>query len=84
MKLLVPSVVASIAISAVLFGVFYHVPEFEDFRTYSIYYGIPEANEFQQVAAGLYQIDLPWHLTPFHQETLDLFLIKSKGGWCLR
>lgn len=54
-----------------------------DFRA-PLYYGISADRRFQQVAEGLYKIDLPWHLTPFHEENLDIFLMKTKAGWCLR
>ena len=49
-----------------------------------IWLGTQEEREFLPVAKGLYKIDLPWHLTPFHEENLDLFLLESQGGWCLR
>ena len=72
---------------AFLFGIFFFVPEFYEFRTTWPPF-VPligsEGTKFELVTPGLYKLDLPWHLTPFHQETLDLFLIKSKGGWCLR
>ncbi|DBB07616.1 hypothetical protein WJX82_001357 [Trebouxia sp. C0006] len=68
--------------TAALVGVFYTVPEFEDFRA-PFFWGDPEQREFHPIAEGLFKIDLPWHLTPFHEENLDLFLLKSKGGWCL-
>jgi len=54
-----------------------------DFRA-PFFWGDPEQRDFQPIAEGLFKIDLPWHLTPFHEENLDLFLLKSKGGWCLR
>ena len=54
-----------------------------DFRA-PTFWGIPDKRDFQPIAEGLWKIDLPWHLTPFHEENLDLFLLKSQGGWCLR
>lgn len=68
--------------TGVLLGMFYTVPEIADFRA-PVYWGVPEKRDFQPIADGLWKIDLPWHLTPFHEENLDLFLLKSKGGWCL-
>ena len=74
-----------IAAAAVVASVLFYVPEFEDFRG-PMWLGTPEQHAFKKIAEGLYQIDLPWHLTPVHQETLDLFLVKQKGGnnWYLR
>ena len=46
--------------------------------------GTQEQRDFTLVTDGLWKIDLPWHLTPFHEESLDLFLLQSKAGWCLR
>lgn len=46
--------------------------------------GTQEQRDFTLVTDGLWKIDLPWHLTPFHEENLDLFLLHSKAGWCLR
>ena len=73
-----------LAILVALFvGIAYFVPELEDFRS-PLYLGFSEKKSFDQVAEGLFKNDLPWHMTPFHEEVLDIFLIKSKGGWCLR
>lgn len=59
---ILPAVVA-----AVIVGLVYNVPEFEDFKG-PVYLGIKETAEFKSLGNGLYKTEIFWHMTPFHHE----------------
>ena len=63
------------------------IPEFSLFRAPGSlpFLGFPAPQgAFEAVGTGLYKLDLPWFITPFHRETLDLYAVELGGGaWAL-
>ncbi|KAK9909599.1 hypothetical protein WJX75_004745 [Coccomyxa subellipsoidea] len=67
---------------ALIVGLLYNVPEFADFRG-ALYLGGKEKADFKPIGHGLYKIEIFWHMTPFHNENLDLYLINEGQSWYL-
>ena len=69
------ALIASSAIVAIVFavliGLLYNVPEFEDFRSRSVYLGWSQPGAFKSIAPGIYKLQIDWHMTPFHHEAGD-------------
>ena len=64
---LIASAVVVLA-SAVLVGLMYNVPEFEDFRSNSVYLGWRQPVAFKAIAQGVHKLQIDWHMSPFHHE----------------
>ena len=52
---------------AVIAGLSWNVPEFEDFRG-PVYLGWKEPVAFTSLGHGLHKLMINWHMTPFHFE----------------
>ena len=80
---------AAVAVSAaaICLGSMRVTPELALFRVPSGggFSGYPAPNDsFVPVGTALYKLDLPWYITPFHRETLDLYAMELGGGrWAL-
>ncbi|CAL8466588.1 g6124 [Coccomyxa elongata] len=72
----------AVLVAAVIVSLVYNVPEFADFRG-PTYLGWKETAEFKSIGHGLYKIEIFWHMTPFHSENLDLYLINEGKAWYL-
>ena len=75
------------ALLAAQIGMVYYVPEIEPFRS-PVYLPPPlsPAPEllFKPAGPGLYKLELTQHITPFHAENLDLYLIhQAPSSWFL-
>lgn len=66
--LLIGSSAAVVLLSAVLIGLMYNVPEFEDFRSKSVFLGWKQPVAFKAIAPGIYKLQIDWHMSPFHHE----------------
>lgn len=59
---------------AVLTALMYNVPEFEDFRSKSVFLGGAQPVAFEAIAQGFYKLQIDWHMSPFHHEAGQLLL----------
>ena len=76
----------AVALAAAL-GALHATPELSLFRAPGVvpFLGFPAPRgAFEPIGPGLFKLDLPWYVTPFHRETIDVFALDLGGGkWAL-
>jgi hypothetical protein len=77
----------AVTLAAVALGLLRMTSELALFRVPagSAFFGWPAPRgAFEPVGDGLFKLDLPWYVTPFHRETLDLYAMElGAGRWAL-
>ena len=72
---------------ALALGALHATPELALFRAPGVvpFLGWPApSGAFEPIGRGLYKLDLPWYVTPFHRETIDIYAIDLGGGkWAI-
>jgi hypothetical protein len=76
-----------VALAAAALAALRVTPELALFRVPAgaAFFGSPQpGGNFTPVGDALYRLDLAWHVTPFHKETLDVYALELGGGrWAL-
>ena len=78
---------AALALAVALaLGALHATPELAMFRAPGVlpFLGWPvPSGGFEPIGSGLYKLDLPWYVTPFHRETLDVYALDLGGKWAI-
>jgi hypothetical protein len=76
-----------VALAAAALAALRVTPELALFRVPpgAAFFGSPRPHgDFEPVGRELYRLDLAWHVTPYHKETLDVFAMHlGDGRWAL-